>query len=247
MAATASARRLYMFLGGTFLAGGGLIAAACTTDNGTTTQVPTVNDSGRDTGNGSSSGGSSGGSSGNPGDGGGADCANIPTPRSSEGPFCFGAAQVEAGVDASPNKTCNSAADEICCSGNPIADAGFEPSSCKQATTGAVGYDEGTCTAGKAQEWHCTEGSHCPGSGEICCAMKSEAGAPQTQPNNDFPGCEVYFTSGRFVGGTRCRETQCESGELQLCSSDAECSNLGANAKCRSVTISGRFAGVCKL
>ena len=69
----ASARRLYMFLGGTFLAGGGLIAVACSTDNGTTTSVPTVNDSGRDTGNGSSSGGSSGGSSGSVQDA-GADC-----------------------------------------------------------------------------------------------------------------------------------------------------------------------------
>jgi hypothetical protein len=111
------------------------------------------------------------------------------------------------------------------------------------ATEDTVGYEVGSCSAGAQQEWHCTEGSQCPGGGEICCAIKSEAGSPQANQDNDFPGCPVYFTSGRFVGGTRCRETQCESGELQLCSSDAECKA----GTCHSVTISGRYTGVCKL
>jgi hypothetical protein len=240
--AAASARRLYMFLGGTFLAGGGLIAAACSTDNGTTTNVPTVGDSGRtDTGS-SSSGGSSGGSSGTVAEA-GADCADIPTPKTATGVYCFGAA--DAGPDASPNKTCSSADNEVCCSGNPIGDGGtFSPSSCEVAQEGTVGYETTACNAQIQQQWDCTEGSHCPGAGEVCCAIRSDAGAPQAQSNNDYPGCNVFFTSGRFVGGTRCRETQCEAQELQLCSSDDECPG---NAKCHSITISGRFAGVCKL
>lgn len=242
--AAASARRLYMFLGGTFLAGGGLIAAACTTDNGGTTPVPIANDSGRDTGNGSSSGGSSGGSSGTPGDA-GADCANAPTPQSSDGVFCFGA-NVDSGTDAS-SKTCNSANNEICCSGNPIDGGGFESSECIAATEDTTGYVVGSCNAGTQQEWHCTESSHCPGSGEVCCVMRSDAGAPLAQQDDDFPGCKVYFTSGRFIGGTRCRADDCEAQELQLCSKDSDCANISAGAKCYSTTVSGRYTGVCKL
>ena len=232
-----------MLLGGTFLAGGGVIAAACTTDNGTGTSVPVVSDSGRDTGNGSSSGGSSGGSSGDPGDGGGADCGSIPKPKSSDGVFCFGA-NADAGADASPNATCKSADNEICCSGNPIPDAGFYASSCEVAAEDPPGYGVGSCTAGEQQEWHCLESSHCPGSGEFCCAIASEAGSPQAQQDKDFPGCEVYFTSGRFVGGTRCKDgNACAAGELQLCSSDSDCKA----GTCKPITISGRYTGVCKL
>lgn len=244
MAAAASARRLYMFLGGTFLAGGGLIAAACTTDNGTGTNVPVVNDSGRDTGNGSSSGGSSGGSSGDPGDGGGPDCSSVPKPKSSDGVFCFGA-NTDAGADASPNLTCTSANNEVCCSGNPIDGGTFEQSECVAAVEDQnTGYEVGSCNAGTQQEWHCLESSHCPGSGEFCCAIASEAGSPQAQADKDFPGCDVFFTSGRFVGGTRCREgSACEAGELQLCSSDSDCKA----GTCKPITISGRYTGVCKL
>lgn len=241
-AAAASARRLYLFLGGTFLAGGGLIAAACTTDNGTTTNVPTVNDSGRDTGNGSSSGGSSGGSSGSSGEEAGADCGSVPKPKSSDGVFCFGA-NADAGADASPNKTCKSADNEICCSGNPIDGGKFETSECVAATEDQnTGYEVGSCNATTQQEWHCLESSHCPGTGEVCCAIKSDAGSPQAQQDKDFPGCDVFFTSGRFVGGTRCQDT-CAAGELQLCSSDSDCKA----GTCKPITISGRYTGVCKL
>jgi hypothetical protein len=248
--AAASARRLYMFLGGTFLAGGGLIAAACTTDNGTTTSVPTVNDSGRDTGNGSSSGGSSGGSSGDPGDGGtGADCANIPKPKSSDGPFCFSV------LDASPDGgtmgvNCPAADNKICCSGGRLPnDAGFENSQCVTAAEGTEGYDEGACGTeadpaftSEVKEWHCMEAAHCPGTGEICVATVSEAGAPKPGQDNDFPGCPVYFQSGRFTNGTRCKDSL-GAGELQMCASDSECKA----GKCVPVTIEGRYGGYCRL
>lgn len=252
MAVTASARRLYMFLGGTFLAGGGLIAAACTTDNGTNTPVPTVNDSGRtDTGgsSGASSGGSSGGSSGDPGDA-GADCANIPEVRDSVGPYCFSVK--DAGGDgATFGKNCNAAMNEICCSGGPLGpDAGFEPSQCVVATEDTVGYEEGACTGftTAVQEWHCTEAAHCPGNAsggtdEICCATITDAGGPNPPlPNKDFPGCDVWFTSR--TKGTRCRTgNACQAGEAQLCSSDAECKS----GTCQPIAISGRYTGICKL
>lgn len=245
--AAASARRLYMFLGGTFLAGGGLIAAACSTDNGTTSNVPTVGDSGRDTGNGSSSGGSSGGSSGTPGDG-GADCADIPTPKSSDGPFCFSVR------DASPDgatagKNCETG--KICCSGGRLPnDAGFEPSQCVTAAEAAnAGYEEGACATEanpnfttEVKEWHCMEGDHCPGTGEVCCAAASDAGTPKPGQDNDFPGCPVYFQSGRFTSGTRCRDN-CAAGEIQMCASDAECKA----GKCVPLTIEGRYGGYCRL
>lgn len=248
MAATASARRLYLFLGGTFLAGGGLIAAACTTDNGTATNVPTVNDSGRDTGNGSSSGGSSGGSSGSPSDA-GADCANIPKPKSSDGPFCFGAGAGagDSGADASPNKNCDSTASEICCSGGRLPnDAGFAPSECRVAADDGVGYDqsENTCDGiTPVKRYECMERAHCPGgNAAVCCVTVSEAGAPKPGQDNDFPGCPVYFQSGRFTEGTRCRDA-CEAGELQMCSSDAECKA----GKCVPITLEGRYGGYCRL
>jgi hypothetical protein len=247
--AAASARRLYMFLGGTFLAGGGLIAAACTTDNGTTSNVPTVNDSGRDTGNGSSSGGSSGGSSGDPGGEGGADCGNIPKPKSSDGPFCFSV------LDASPDGAamgvnCPAADNKICCSGGRLPnDAGFENSQCVTAAEGTEGYDEGACGTeadpaftSEVKEWHCMEAAHCPGTGEICVATVSEAGAPKPGQDNDFPGCPVYFQSGRFTNGTRCKDSL-GAGELQMCASDSECKA----GKCVPLTIEGRYGGYCRL
>jgi hypothetical protein len=243
----ASARRLYMFLGGTFLAGGGLIAAACTTDNGTTT-VPTVSDSGRDTGSTSSSGGSSSGSPSGDGGDASANCDDIPKkPKSSDGPFCFGAGAGagDSGVDASPNANCDSTKNEICCSGGRLPnDAGFAPSQCKVATEDTVGYEEGTTCTGitPVKEYHCMEGAHCPGSGEVCCVTVSEAGAPKPGQDNDFPGCPVYFQSGRFTEGTRCRDA-CQASELQMCSSDAECKA----GKCVPLTLEGRYGGYCRL
>jgi hypothetical protein len=237
-------------LGGTTLVGGGLVAVACSTDNGTTTNVPTVGDSGRQDTGGGSSGASSGGSSGSPGDAGGPDCANIPKPKSSDGPFCFSV------LDASPDGStasmnCPAADNKICCSGGRKPnDAGFEPSQCVSATENGNVYDEGACDTEAdpafttdVKEWHCMEAAHCPGSGAICCATVSEAGAPKPGQDNDFPGCPVYFQSGRFTDGTRCRDNACEANEIQMCSSDTECKA----GKCVPITIEGRYGGYCRL
>lgn len=240
-----STRRLAMFLGGTFLMGAGLVAAACGTDNGTTA-VPTTDGGGRDT----SSSSSSSSSSGSNGEGGptdaGPDCANIPTPKSSPGPFCFGAG--DAAPDGATTNTNCDGKQEICCSGGRIGDAGFAPSQCETATADAVngGYatTAATCAATtNAKQWHCMESAHCPGAGEVCCAIASDAGSPKPGQDKDFPGCPVYFQSGRFTDGTRCEKTECKAGELTLCASDAECKA----GKCVPLTIEGRYGGYCRV
>lgn len=240
-----STRRLAMFLGGTFLMGAGLVAAACGTDNGTTAVPTTGGDGGgRDSSSSSSSSGSSG-DDGSPGDA-GPDCANIPVPKSSTGPYCFSV--LDASADGgTASKNCAAADNEICCSGGRLPnDGGFEPSKCVEATvSGGGGYNTGACTGftTAVQEWHCMEAAHCPGQGEVCCAIASDAGTPKPGQDNDFPGCPVYFQSGRFTDGTRCEKTECKAGELTLCVTDADCKA----GKCVPFTIAGRYGGYCRV
>jgi hypothetical protein len=172
------------------------------------------------------------------------DCANIPVVQSNPGPFCFGVGDASTDGSAS-GANCPSAQGNICCSGDPIDGGAFVPSSCIAPGNASVGYATGMCSypnGGTGTEWHCTQASHCPNGGERCCAIKSAVGQPMPGQNNDYPGCPVYFQSGRFVGGTRCQAT-CGAGELQLCSSNAEC----AAGTCVPITISGRFTGYCRL
>ena len=164
------ARRLAMFFGGSFLAGAGLFAAACGTDNGTT-PVPTTDGGGRDTGGGGRETGTTDDDSSTPVGDGGADCANIPKPQSSDGPFCFSVADASAD-GGTMSKNCSAADEEICCSGGRLpADAGFEPSRCEK------GYNETTACVGfvsEVKQWHCMEAAHCPGNGDVCCATASD-------------------------------------------------------------------------
>lgn len=245
-----STHRWAMFVGGTFLAGAGLIAAACGTDNGTTS-VPTVSDSGRDTGaSSSSSSGSSGDDdSGGPGDA-GVDCGKLPVPKSSDGPYCFSV--LDASADGGTmSKNCSAANNEVCCSGGRQEDGGFESSRCEVATEDNQngGYKTNNiCNGFNAQEevtqWHCMQASHCPNAGEVCCLIGSDAGTPKPGHDNDYPkGCNVYYQSGTYTDGTRCEATECKAGELTLCASDADCKA----GKCEPITIAGRYGGFCKL
>lgn len=241
-----STRRLAMFLGGTFLMGAGLVAAACGTDNGTTAVPTTDGGGGRDTSSSSSSSGSSG-SEGGPTDA-GPDCSNLPTPKSSDGPYCFSVADAAAD-GGTMSKNCSAAANEICCSGGRLpGDAGFEPSRCEVATEDQPngGYKTNNVCQNfttAVQQWHCMEAKHCPNQGEVCCAIASDAGSPKPGQDNDFPGCPVYFQSGRFTDGTRCEKTECKAGELTLCVTDADCKA----GKCVPFTIAGRYGGYCRV
>lgn len=234
-------RILIVLAGG--LVSAAAILAACSTDNGST-PVPSI-DSGRaDTSTGTD--GSNNNTDGNTPLDGGADCANVPETKSSVGPYCFSVA--DAGPDgSSKSKNCNSAADEICCSGGSLgSDAGFEPSTCKAPGTNASGgYNEGTCGFANpgGQEWHCTEKSHCPGQDELCCLIGSDAGSPKPGNNFDFPGCQAYFQSTTFTNGSRCRKTSCQAGEQTLCASDADCKS----GKCVPLKVAGRFTGYCRV
>lgn len=248
-----STRRLAWFMAGTFSMSAGLVAVACSTDNGGgTTPIPTV-DSGKDGhSSSSSSSGSSGDTDGSSSGGldAGPDCSGAPKVKSSDGPYCFAVA--DAGEGGAPKgMDCPSADKEICCSGQRLAgDAGFENSTCETATVASSsggGYDPSSvCQNGftvEPKQYHCTEAKHCPGTGEICCAIGADAGVTlQPGSDKDFPGCNVYFQSAKYVGGTRCQK-DCAAGEIQLCSSDSECKN----GKCLPITIDGRYTGFCKL
>ncbi len=226
-------RRFAIVMGGGLLAVAGIVIGACSTDNGSSSGTPGF-DAGRDTKGGSDNetpppDEDSGGS-----EDAGADCANAPKVSGKDhppGPFCFSAA----------DGGCNSAQNEICCSDAKYGDGGFAPPVCAANCNNAF---QGTVDGGL--EWHCTEASHCAAAGgqnERCCVTKGFIGTPNTQQNNDYPGCRAYFNSGNpaFVGGTRCRANECQAGELTLCASDAECKA----GKCYPMKIANRFTGVC--
>jgi hypothetical protein len=228
--------------GGGLLSIAGVVVGACSTDNGSSSGTPGF-DAGRDT-----KGGGNDGEVTPPDDSGGGgdagpDCSAAPKVSGKNhppGPFCF---------SAGDGGGCNSNGPEVCCSDAKYGDGGFAPPVCAAATKGASGYNEGACAAAFANtvdgglEFHCTEASHCPNNGERCCVAKGFIGTPNTAQNNDYPGSQAYFNSGNpaFVGGTRCRTTECAAGELTLCASDAECKA----GSCKPIKIANRFTGVC--
>lgn len=236
-------RRLALVLGGGFLTTVGLVTAACSTDNGTSSNPLPGSDSGRDSsradGN-TDPGDTDGGNT--PADA-EADCANVPKVQSNEGVYCFGANPDGGKCGAS----------QICCSDGRLSDGGFAPSTCEdnigEATSGG-GFKEGACTFPQGtdggEEWHCTEASHCPNNGEVCCAIQDSVTGKNPEPptkNSDFPGCEAYFNGGNFVGGTRCRADSCKAGESTLCASDNDCKA----GKCVPIKIGNRFTGYCRV
>ena len=240
-------RRLAIVFGGSLLATIGFLAA-CSTDNGTT-PLPgqTGTDGGRDSAKGDGSNNDNDGDdSSTPVGDGGADCANIPTVKSSPGPFCFTVLD-GGGNGQTKSINCNAANHEVCCSDGRLDDGGFAPSECKVVTTsGGGGYNEGACAptfeGDGGKEYHCTEQDHCPGQGESCCAVPREVTNLTPGKNNDFPGCQAYFQSGRYVAGTRCKKDGCAPGDLTLCSSDADCKA----GKCVPLSLEGRYTGYCR-
>ena len=237
-------RRLAMLLGGSLLATVGFLAA-CSTDNGTTPLPGQGNpDSGRDTKKDSGDKADDDDDDTPGGSDAGADCSAAPKLRSNKGVFCFGG---EGSNDAG---VCDPADDKVCCADSKDPATGqFVKARCAVATASGEGYQAGSCNfppdAG-GREWHCTESKHCPNSGEACCVITGTGGqAPTAQPDKDFPGCGTFFNGdqGYFVGGSRCRANGCNSGELTLCTSDAECPN---GTTCHPFKLANRFTGICK-
>jgi hypothetical protein len=229
-------RRLAIFFAASSIAAATAIFA-CSTDNGTTT-LPAPDANRPDTGS-------------NPDEDAPVDpgvdaCADAFVPRTSTGPRCLGV--LDAGGDGgSGGKNCLGKL-QICCSDGTNMQGGFEPSDCLDAAVVGNGFQEGLCTptftGDGGQEWHCTEQAHCPGTGAVCCMRGTAAGNPVPAPNNDWPGCDrTKFQSPRFNGGTRCRNAMCNAGEIQLCSSDSECTA----GSCIFLSASGRNIGYCRV
>jgi hypothetical protein len=172
-------------------------------------------------------------------------CADAFVPRQSAGPRCLGV--VDAGGDgATFSKNC-AGKTQICCSDGRFSDGGFAGSDCLNATVTGNSFQEGQCAptfqGDGGKEWHCTEAAHCPGTGSVCCMIGSTEGNPIPSGNNDWPGCETTkFQNSRFIGGTRCRAT-CNAGELQLCSSSAECKA----GNCIFLEAENRNIGYCRV
>jgi hypothetical protein len=239
-------RRLAFVFAGTLFATVGVLAA-CSTDDGTT-PLP-GSDGGRDSAKADGSGNNNDDDGGVPGpnDGGnGADCANVPTVKSSVGPYCFSVVD-GGGNGTTKSVNCNAENNEICCSDGRQADGGFALSECKVATTsGGGGYTEGACAptfeGDGGKEYHCMEKDHCPGSDEACCAIPREVTKLNPGKNDDFPGCQAFYQSGRYVEGTRCKKNGCAPGDLTLCSKDSDC----PSGTCVPLTLEGRYGGYCR-
>jgi hypothetical protein len=230
---------MLLVFGGSLLLTLGAVAA-CTTDNGTT-PIPTRGDSGSPKDSGKKI------DSGDPDDqdlededggDGGVDCTKAPKPRESDGVYC------RKGSEGSNDA--GYCVDSICCSDQDGGDGKYAPGKCVTPEQDTEGYKTGACNFPEnsgGREWHCTESKHCPNTDEICCVAKGSGGNPSALTDKEWPGCGVYQNSdtGKFISGTRCR-SECETGELQLCSSDADCKT----GKCKFFELANRFTGVCK-
>jgi hypothetical protein len=236
-------RRLAIVFGGGLLVTVGVLAA-CSTDNGTT---PTPTQTSPDAAHPKTDSGNPDATTTPPTDG-GADCGNVPSVKSSAGPYCFDV--VDGGADgAAKSIDCNSANHEVCCT-SVADDGGFGDSICAVATVDNTngGYHAACNTAlpgDGGKEYQCTEADHCPGSGESCCAMPFAGDTVGLKPggNNDYPGCKAYFQSGKYVSGSSCKKNGCAPGELTLCASDNDCTA----GTCVPIKIDGRYTGYCRL
>lgn len=204
-------RRLAFFFGATAVITGGLFAAACGTDNGTNTEVPTPNvDSGNNATNppkkDSGSDPSDDGGGNNPQDDGGtepdgssADCSKAPKLRDNTKGFrCPFIASGDAGTDGgSASWTCNN--DEICCMAAKNTDNTNNPSFCVKNAKSDNSTTAGAAACKAYADSHSGEGLKWPepttkqgttwecldsaacGSGSICCLYTA---AEYTKPTD---------------------------------------------------------------
>jgi hypothetical protein len=232
-------RRLAFFVSAAVLATGGLFAAACGTDNGTTnTPLPTPEAGGRDTGGGGD-GGTEEDSSVGVDAGTDADCSRAARLRDEANIYC------PFRGDAGP---CTP--DESCC--NPRAvDGTFPKSFC------ATGKDDNACatqaegegsnwSAGGSQ-WECADGTHCPGA-QVCCMFTD----PASDQNLNFgppPGSagipkECNALNAYRFGGTRCQDSCAANTEARLCSlNDDHCQG---GTTCTPFFALSRDLGTCR-
>jgi hypothetical protein len=249
-------RRLALFVGGASLAGGGLILAACGTDNGSTVATPQVEAGNRETGGNPDTGT---GSDAGVVDGSTVDCGNVPTLRTNTaaGGFYCAFYKADAAVDGAAGLG-NCVTGQTCC--NPgIADGGafankFPPAFCAngrggdtecvaQAAAHASEYQPGFFS----QAWQCDDSTACP-AGEICVMFTS----PYVSKPGDVvnvgidtkspAACGVYKAYKQ--GGSICKAGTAAANEVKLCSAnDPTC---GAGTTCLPFNGNGRDLGSCR-
>jgi len=241
-------RKLAWVLGGLSIVGvTSLVAVACSTTNGD--DAPPGVDSGRaDTRPTATADGNTSNPDGGPPvdeDGGpGPDCGFVPRLRS---PF-----PPDAGPDANTSFFCpfgdggTGGTDKRFCGGEQTCCAG-------QSAGGGGGFDTTFCTAAKADicpagnngprvRWECGAPDNC-GGGQKCCIPGTDAGPPAVDTEKvGGKTCPPDFQRGFYIGGTICR-SDCASGELTVCSKDADCTG---GKKCVAFVTNSRDLGYCK-
>ncbi len=248
-------RRLVFFVGAASLVTGGLMMAACSTDNGSssgTSGVPGFDgskpDSRVDTDTGPA-GDSGGGEA-----GGDADCSKAPKLRdNTNGFYCaFYRSAPDGGADGGTTSNCDN--NQICCNtGAKYPDGGFAPSFCAdQAAAGNKGADTQCAAdavnkgslweAGTGSAWECNDKVACTGT-QVCCMISSSAGTVNVGNDKSFPSeCNAKLAFKQ--NGTRCKAgPSCASNEIKLCSlSDKNC---GAGSTCTPFAGFFRDLGYC--
>lgn len=171
------------------------------------------------------------------------DCGFVPRLRS---PF-----PPDAGPDAAPNFFCpfgdggtGSTTDKRYCGGEQT---------CCSGQGGGGAFDTTFCTAAKADmcgsgnngarvRWECGSSETC-GGGQKCCIPGTDAGPPAVDTEKvGGKTCPPEYQRGFYIGGTICRN-DCASGELQVCTKDADCTG---GKKCVAFTTNNRDLGYCK-
>lgn len=148
--------------------------------------------------------------------------------------FCpFG----DGGTAGTDKRFC--AGNQTCCSGQAGASGGaFDSTYC----TGAKADTCGSGTNGPRVRWECGSKETC-GGGEKCCIPGTDAGPPAVDTEKvNGKLCPPEFQRGFYIGGTACRAA-CQSGELEVCTKDADCVSP---KKCVAFSTNSRDMGACK-
>lgn len=258
-------RRLVLVLGGAFSISAGLLVAACSTDNGTSSSgaLPTV-DSGpkKDTG---TPGDDDDDTTTDGGDGGpAADCGAAPflvNNSADAGIFCPFQAAKDAGNCLAATQQCCApgtfGAPSFCANIVKTVEANNETAArfaaCQAQVPDAAAPDGGWDPNNKFNAaWECSDSTSCP-AGNVCCAT-SQPGADATNkvnvgPNQFTKGIPAACNAKQLFkqGGTRCA-TACNSLELPLCSKNDQCASgqeCQAMAGTANSGISTRYLGYC--
>lgn len=249
-------RRVAFFIGATTLAAGGLMIAACGTDNGNTATPQVEASSPRETGGGNPEAGPNpeAGDMDSPSN---ADCAKNPILRTTTRPTGFFCGFYNAdGGDSGTGNDRNCPSDDTCCDPgpDPAGSKMFPPAYC------AVGKGAPACAAlptpapgtkwvaDGGTAWECADKNSCPAAAPVCCLIQDVNKLPKTlniggysATNMDHPpACNAKTAYN--AGGTACR-TACAAGEEKMCSlSDDTC---GAGTKCTAFDALFRQLGYC--